>query len=130
MRFAIVAIFVALCVAQIWAAPQVGGGPVAGGLNPITDFGTVRPTLEKLLADAAKKHNLRWTLIEILNAQGQVIAGYRTIGDAHFDVNGEKTKCKYEFIERAWEEYSKGTFSCHPDFETKYTIEHGPVART
>lgn len=125
MRLEILAVFTVLCVAQISATPQVG---VPGGLSPLTDYSNVRPALEKALTEAASVHKLTWTLIEILNAKSQVVAGARYVGEANFDEAGQSKKCKFEVIERPWDSYIKGILSCHPDYK-EYTVEKGPVTK-
>lgn len=107
MRFAIVAVLVAL-----FCAGASAQGFVAGGLSPVEDLSTLKEPVESVLAQAADEKKMTLVLVEILNAKSQVIAGARYEIVANVKVGDTTKKCNIEIIDQSHIPYRRGTVNC------------------
>lgn len=125
MRFAIFTVLAFVCVTHISATDEV---PIDGGLSPIEKFDTVISEINDVLLQIEEVHNKKYILDEVLNAQSQVVAGRRLVGEAHFleDNGDDKKKCTFDIVIRAWERYRSGKLSCHPEFK-ELVVVRGPI---
>lgn len=122
MRFEVVAVLVALCCAS--ASAQV---ITFGGLSPVSDTSFLRETLENALIQVADEHKVSWTLLEILSAQKQVVAGARYLVDVNLQSADGTKKCTFDIWEQSWVKYLRATVSCQPE-NKEYTVERGQKA--
>lgn len=117
MRFAIV---LALAAVLCGSASAVG----FGGLSQVTDTTELRGKIETSLVQFANEHNLSWSLLDIIHAEYQVIAGARYVVDANVKSGSETKRCNFEIIEQSWMDFIKVTVSCHPE-NKQYTVQRG-----
>lgn len=129
MRVVIVAVFAVLCVANTdatQASPTTQRPRLQrSAMTPLDDYTNLLPALKSFVTEAAKQHNMEWTLDEIFNAQSQVVAGTRYVGEASVNDAGEKKKCRFRITERPWDGFIGGVLSCHPDYKD-YEAQIGP----
>lgn len=120
MRVAIVVALVALCCASAFA----NSVSLPGGFSPVNDTSSLRETIEDALTQIADEHNVSWTLVEILSAQQQVVAGFRYVIETNLCDANETKRCTFDIWEQSWAKYRKATVSCQPE-NKEYTVERG-----